>query len=124
MAGGNAIIRVDSFEGSRLPPKSMIKAIHITRDTFAAENHSAGSLFIDIITQPGVGPIRTNMNMRLRDGSMSGTPAALPFGTQQEKGPERLQTYGGGISGSAIKQKASFSINVNPNKVEQVAMRR
>ena len=56
IAGGNAVIRVDSFEGSRLPPKSMIKAIHITRDAFAAENHFAGGLFIDIITQPGHRP--------------------------------------------------------------------
>jgi hypothetical protein len=115
MAGGNAVIRVDSFEGSRLPPKSMIKAIHITRDAFAAENHFAGGLFIDIITQPGVGPLRSNVNVRLRDGSMSGTPAARPNGTQQRKGPERFQAYNGGLSGSLIKQKASFSLNVNSN---------
>ena len=74
IAGGGATLRIDSFEGGRLPPKSMIKAIHITRDAFAAENHFAGGLFIDIITQPGVGPLRTNMNFRLRDGSMSGRP--------------------------------------------------
>ena len=68
MAGGNAVIRVDSFEGGRLPPKSAIKSIHITRDAFAAENHYAGGLFIDIITQPGIGPLRTNMNVRFRAG--------------------------------------------------------
>ena len=112
IAGGNAVIRVDSFEGSRLPPKSAIKAIHITRDAFAAENHFAGGLFIDIITQPGIGPLRTNMNMSLRDGSMSGTPP-VEFADQQAKGPEQIQRYGGGLSGSLIKQKASFSINVN-----------
>ena len=72
LAGGNAVIRVDSFEGGRLPPKSAIKAIHITRDAFAAENHYAGGLFIDIITQPGIGPLRTNLQMRIRDGSLSG----------------------------------------------------
>jgi hypothetical protein len=112
IAGGNAVIRVDSFEGSRLPPKSAIKAIHITRDAFAAENHFAGGLFIDIITQPGIGPLRTNMNTRLRDGSMSGRPPT-EFAQNQAKGPERTQSYGGGLSGSLIKQKASFSINVN-----------
>ena len=69
IAGGNAVIRVDSFEGGRLPPKSAIKAVHITRDAFAAENHYAGGLFIDIITQPGIGPLRTNLNMRLRAGA-------------------------------------------------------
>jgi len=36
LVGGNAVIRVDSFEGGRLPPKSAIKAVHITRDAFAA----------------------------------------------------------------------------------------
>ena len=43
LAGGNATIRVDSFSGAPLPPKSMIKSIHIVRDAFAAENHSAES---------------------------------------------------------------------------------
>jgi hypothetical protein len=110
MAGGNAVLRIDSFEGGRLPPKAAIKAIHITRDAFAAENHFAGGLFIDIITQPGMGALRTNFNMRLRDGSMSGAP---PDQFARRKGPERFQNYSGGIGGSIIKQKASFSINVN-----------
>jgi hypothetical protein len=108
LVGGNATIRVDSFEGGRLPPKSAIKAVHITRDAFAAENHNAGGLFIDIITQPGAGPLRTNINMRVRDGSLSGKNQLAT-----EKGPERTQNYNGGVSGSLIKQKASFSINVN-----------
>ena len=89
MAGGNAVIRVDSFEGGRLPPKSAIKAIHITRDAFAAENHYAGGLFIDIITQPGIGPLRTNMNMRFRDGSLSGDPARAAPGRRSREGARR-----------------------------------
>src|SRR5215831_16083148 len=58
IAGPGAVIRVDSFEGTPLPPKSQIKSIHITRDGFAAENHNAGAFFVDIVTQPGIGPIR------------------------------------------------------------------
>ena len=108
MAGPNAVIRVDSFEGSQLPPKSQIKSIHITRDAFAAENHFAGGLFIDIITQPGVGALRVDGNIRLRDGSMS---ARNPFATR--KGPENLQQYFGNIGGSLMKNKASFSLGVN-----------
>ena len=111
MAGGNAVIRVDSFEGGRLPPKSAIKAIHITRDMFAAENHYAGGLAIDIITQPGSGPLRTNMNFRVRDGSLSGRPPA-DISTAR-KGPERQTSFNGGFGGSLIKQKASFSFGVN-----------
>jgi carboxypeptidase family protein len=108
MAGPNAIIRVDSFEGGQLPPKSQIKSIHITRDAFAAENHFAGGLFIDIITQPGVGSLRVNGNIRLRNGSLS---ARSPFATR--KGPEQVQQYFGNIGGSLLKNKASFSLGIN-----------
>jgi hypothetical protein len=108
MAGPNAVIRVDSFEGGQLPPKSQIKSIHITRDAFAAENHSAGGLFIDIITQPGVGALRGGGNIRLRDGSLS---ARNPFATR--KGPENLQQYFGNVGGSLMKNKASFSVGIN-----------
>src|SRR5262249_40425570 len=71
IAGPGAVIRVDSFEGSPLPPKSQIKSIHITRDGFAAENHNAGAFFVDIVTQPGVGPIRGQTFYHIRDGSMT-----------------------------------------------------
>jgi hypothetical protein len=108
MAGPNAIIRVDSFEGGQLPPKSQIKSIHITRDAFAAENHSAFGLFIDIITQPGVGALRVNGQIRLRDGALS---ARSPFATR--KGPENLQQYFGNVGGSLMKNKASFSLGIN-----------
>jgi hypothetical protein len=112
IAGSDAVIRVDSFEGGRLPPKSAIKAIHITRDAFAAENHYAGGLFVDIITQPGVGPLRTGMNFRLRDGSLSGKPPASIV-ADGAKGPERMQNYGLNFGGSLIKNKASFSLSFN-----------
>ena len=65
MAGPGAIMRIDSFEGGRLPPKSQIKSIRVTRDQFAAENHSADSFFIEVITQPGIGPIRTGVRYGL-----------------------------------------------------------
>jgi hypothetical protein len=38
LAGPNAVIRVDSFEGMDLPPKAQIKSVHVTRDQFAAES--------------------------------------------------------------------------------------
>ena len=55
-----------------LPPKSQIKSIHVTRDGFAAENHNAGAFFVDIVTQPGIGPIRGQTFYHIRDGSMTG----------------------------------------------------
>lgn len=108
MAGGNSVIRVDSFEGGQLPSKAMIKSIHVTRDAFAAENHNAGGLFIDIITQPGIGPLRGGGRYNIRDGALTGRS---PFVTV--KGPERSQNYGTNFSGTLIKEKASFNLSLN-----------
>src|SRR6185436_13460127 len=108
IAGPGAVIRVDSFEGSPLPPKSQIKSIHVTRDGFAAENHNAGAFFVDIVTQPGVGPIRGQTFYHIRDGSMTGKS---PFVTS--KGPERLHEAGISIGGTLKEQKASFSLRFN-----------
>src|SRR5262245_43079265 len=71
LAGGNAIIRVDSFAGAPLPPRELIKSVHIVRDPFAAENHSAESEGIDIVTQPGQGALSGGVTSRLRDGALS-----------------------------------------------------
>ena len=110
IAGSDAVLRVDSFEGAKLPSKAQIKSIHITRDAFAAENHSAGGLFIDIITQPGTGPMRGGIRYNLRDGALSGRSPFTPI-----KGPERSQNYGTNFSGSLIKERASFNVSFNGN---------
>jgi hypothetical protein len=106
LAGGNATIRVDSFAGAPLPPKALIKSIHIVRDAFAAENHSAESEGIDIITQPGQGALSGGVSSRLRDGSLS---ARSPFVSQ--KGPERQESVEGNIGGTLIKGKSSFALS-------------
>lgn len=107
LAGPGAVIRVDSFEGAALPAKSQIRMVRISRDQFAAENHSAGGLSIDIVTQPGLGPVRGNVNMRLRDGSMTGRS---PF--VEKKGPERSQDYNVNLSGALARERTSFSLNL------------
>ena len=108
MAGPGAVIRVDSFEGGDLPPKSQIKSIHVTRDGFAAENHNAGAIFIDIITQPGIGALRGGGRFSLRDGSLSGRSPFTPT-----KGPERTQNYGFNFGGSIVPQRSSFSVSID-----------
>jgi hypothetical protein len=110
MAGPGAVLRIDSFEGGRLPPKAMIKAIHITREQTAAENHNPEGFFIDIITQPGVGPIRTNFNYQLHNSAMSARNAFTPT-----KGSDQNQNYGININGGLIKNKASFSLSLRGN---------
>ena len=108
MAGPGAMIRVDSFEGQQLPPKAQIKSIHITRDMFAAENHAAGGLFIDIITQPGMGPLRGNTRFAFYDSALDGQNPLIP-----KKGPAQNRSGGLYIGGSLIKEKSSFSLSIN-----------
>src|SRR5262245_38103582 len=107
LAGGSATIRVDSFAGAPLPPKALIKSIHIVRDQFAAENHSAESEGIDIVTQPGQGALSGGFTSRLRDGALS---ARSPF--VAEKGPERQERIEGNIGGTLVKGKSSFALSV------------
>lgn len=108
MASPDAVIKVDSFEGQQLPPKAQIKSIRVTRDQFAAENHYAGGISIEIITQPGVGPLRGQVRTGFYDSALDGRN---PFVGQ--KGPGQNRNLGGSIGGSLLKEKASFSLNLN-----------
>jgi hypothetical protein len=109
MAGDqNATFRVDSFEGADLPPKSMIKSVRITRDQFSAENHYAGGISIEIITQPGVGPLRGNIGSRFHDSSLDGQNELVGA-----RPPGQDRSYNGGLSGSLLKDRASFSVSMS-----------
>jgi hypothetical protein len=107
MAGPGAVIKVDSFEGAALPPKAQIRSIRISRDQFAAENHSAGGISVEIITQPGIGPVRYNTGLRFRDGVFSGRS---PFASATP--PEQLKQYQMGLFGTLVKEKSSFNLFV------------
>ena len=107
MAGPGAVIRVDSFEGAALPNKSQIRSIRISRDQFAAEFHAAGGINIEIITQPGIGPMRYFSNAQMRGSSLSGTSPFVPV-----RGPEQNVNYGFGLGGTIVKEKSSFFVNV------------
>jgi Carboxypeptidase regulatory-like domain len=108
MAGPGAVFKIDSFEGGALPTKAQIRSIRISRDQFAAEYHNAGGVSIEIITQPGLGPLRMNVGYRFRGDNLSGTSPFTP-----ERGPEQFQTLFLGGGGTLIKNKSSFNIFFN-----------
>jgi hypothetical protein len=107
MAGPGAVIRIDGFEGGALPAKAQIRSIRISRDQFAAENHGPGGVFIEVITQPGLGPIRYNTTFQMRQDSLSGRSPFVPV-----RGPEQNSLFGLGFGGALIKDKSSFFVNV------------
>jgi hypothetical protein len=108
LAGPDAVIRVDSFEGQMLPPKAQIKSIHVVRDQFAAEAANPGTTFVDVITQPGVGPIRGGLNFTFRDDVMM---ARSPLVTG--KGPEQSRGFSGNVGGALARDRTSFSASLN-----------
>ena len=105
MAGPGATLRVDGFRGGKLPPKSQIRSIRFSQAMFAAENHSAGHSFVDIVTQPGLGPMRGGMDFSFRDESLNARNAFQPT-----KGPEQTQQYNFNLSGTLLKDRTSFSL--------------
>jgi hypothetical protein len=108
MAGPGAVIKVDSFEGGGLPAKSQIRSIRISRDQFAAENHNAGGTQIEIITQPGQGPVRFNIGARARADALAGRSPFTPT-----RGPEQNRGLFLGAFGTLIPNKASFNMFVD-----------
>jgi hypothetical protein len=106
MAGPGAAIRVDGFRGGRLPPKSQIRSIRFSRDMFAAENHGGGMVFVDIVTQPGLGPLRGGLDFTFRDDSLNARNAFV-----DEKGPEQTQQFTFNLSGTLVKERTSFSLS-------------
>ena len=111
MAGPGAVIRIDGFEGSALPAKAQIRSIRIARDQFAAEFHNAGGVSIEIITQPGLGPIRYFSQFQAREDSFSGRSPFVPV-----RGPEQNMNFGFGVGGTLIKEKSSFNVNAFGNR--------
>jgi hypothetical protein len=107
MAGPGGTIRVDGFRGGKLPPKSQIRSIRFTSGMFAAENHGGGMTFVDLSTQPGLGPLRGSADITFRDDAMNARNAF-----QQEKGPERNQQYTFNLSGTLLKERTSFSLSL------------
>jgi carboxypeptidase family protein len=106
MAGPGATIRVDGFRGGKLPPKSQIRSIRFASAMYGAENHSAGHTFVDISTQPGLGPLRGGMDVSFRDGGLNARNAF-----QSVKGPEQTQQYNLNLSGTLRKERTSFSLS-------------
>jgi hypothetical protein len=108
MAGPGAVIRVDGFRGGRLPPKAQIRSIRFSRDPFAAEHHGGGMIHVDIVTQPGMGPLAGGFDVTFRDDALNARNAF-----QAEKGDERTQRYGLNLSGTLKEQKTSFSLSAS-----------
>jgi hypothetical protein len=112
MAGGEgAVFRVDGFQGGTLPPRDEIRQIRFRINSFAADNHNAGRVQIQIITRPNVTQWSGNANVGLRTDALNAKNA---FAT--EKTPEQYRRFNFSVRGPLISGRTSFRLNVGGNR--------
>jgi len=114
MSPPGAIMRIDGFSGGKLPPKSQIRSIRLPRmDQMAAQNHGGitGMMHIDVMTQPGNGPLAGSFDFGFRDDALNARNPCTPV-----KGDEGLRQGAFSINGSLVPNKSSFSLTVQQAK--------
>ena len=108
-AGGVQFI-IDGFQSGRLPPKDQIKEIRINTNPFTTEFSRSGFGRIEIITRPGSGKMRGNLNFNLRNDALNARNAFAPL-----KLPYSRQNYQAAVSGPLIEGKLSLTLLAQRN---------
>ena len=108
MAGPGARFRVNGFGGGKFPPKSQIREIRFRTNQWAAENHEAGFISVDIFTKPGINGWHGSVNFGFRDEALNARNAFAPF-----RGAEQDRRYGLDFSGPLWKNHTGISGSVD-----------
>ena len=117
MAGGlGAVFRVNGFTGGRLPNREDIRQIRFRTNSFAADNHDAGRVQIEIITRPNVQTWNGNLNANFRNDIFNARDAFAATKT-----PQNIARIGGGIRGPIVVRKTSLRLNVERNESNTAA---
>ena len=104
MAGPGATFRVNGFRGGKLPPKSQIREIRFRMNPYAAENHDASMIGVDILTKPGLNNWHGSLNAGFRDEALNARNAFAPF-----RAPEQNRRFGFELSGPLWRKHTSVS---------------
>jgi hypothetical protein len=104
IATGGATIVVDGVEmKSAGVPKSAVQEISINDDPYSAESSRPGRGRIEIITKPGSGHLRGNVNFTFRNAALATRSYFAPA-----KPPEQRQAAEGVLSGPIGKEGTSY----------------
>ena len=104
LAGADAEIRINGFEGGTLPPKDQIQVVRIRRDPFSTDSMGAGQVRVEIITRPGGTSWKHEVSAGFRDQSLDARP---PFSPTQPEGRTRRLSWS--FSGPIVKGRSSVS---------------
>jgi len=117
MAGGlGAVFRVNGFTGGRLPNREDIRQIRFRTNSFAADNHDAGRVQVEIITRPNAQQWNGNLNANFRNDVFNARDAFAATKT-----PQNIARIGGGIRGPIVLRKTSLRLNVERNESNTAA---
>jgi hypothetical protein len=117
MAGGvGAVFRVDGFTGGRVPSREDIRQIRFRTNSFAADNHDAGRVQVEVITRPAVQAWNGNLNANFRNDAFNARDAFAATKT-----PQNIARIGGGIRGPLVARKTSLRLNLDRNESNTAA---
>jgi Carboxypeptidase regulatory-like domain len=117
MAGGvGAVFRVNGFTGGRLPNREDIRQIRFRTNSFAADNHDAGRVQVEIITRPNVQAWNGNLNANFRNDIFNARDAFAATKT-----PQNIARVGGGMRGPIVARKTSLRLNLERNESNTAA---
>ena len=108
MAGPGAVIRVNGFRGGKLPPKSQIREIRFRRNSYAAENHEAGLVSVDIYTKPGISNWHGTFSTSFRDEALAARNAFAPM-----RGAEQYRRFGLDLEGPLWRNRTSLFLSAD-----------
>jgi len=117
MAGGvGAVFRVNGFTGGRLPNREDIRQVRFRTNSFAADNHDAGRVQVEIITRPAVQAWTGNLNANFRNDIFNARDAFAATKT-----PQNIARVGGGIRGPLKARKTSLRLNLDRNEANSAS---
>lgn len=109
--GAGAVFNVNGFRGGRLPNRDEIRQIRFRTNSFAADNHDAGRVMVEIITRPGLTEWSGNANFGLRNDVLNARNA---FARAQT--PEQFRRFTAGLRGPLVRNRTSLRFNVDGNR--------
>ena len=117
LVGDNADIRVNGFQGGRLPAGTQIQEVRVRYDD--ASGSGNGGPRIEVRTRPGSGRWRNTFNMNMRDDAMNARNA---FSGERPSGQTRQFAWN--VDGPIVRNRTGISLSIDRAETqEQQAIR-
>src|SRR2546421_1781117 len=110
-------IYIDGFSGGRLPPLASIREIRINSNPYSAEYDRPGFGRIEILTKPGTDRFRGQASFSFNNQALNSRNPFAPT-----RAPYMVRNYGGNLTGTITKKKASFFFDFEKRDIDDEAV--